>query len=87
MEPQAAKHSISEQNLVNTDNEVGIKRLSSKAKAESECESSSRKAKIIVLTECPTTTEPCAIYYTDTLSQSLLIVCKNPRHTHNDGGD
>ena len=101
MEPktQAVKPSIPEQNLVNTDdNEVGIKRLFSKAKAklklklklesesESECESEegiSRKTKIIVLTECPTTTEPCAIYYTDTLSQSLLIVCKNAKHTTN----
>ena len=33
---------------------------------------------IITVTECPT--EPCAVYYTDTLSQSLLVICKNKKH-------
>jgi hypothetical protein len=33
---------------------------------------------IITVTEC--LTEPCAIYYTDTLSQSLLVICKNKKH-------
>jgi hypothetical protein len=37
-----------------------------------------RKEPIIILTECPT--EPCHIRYTDVLSQSLLIVCKNSKH-------
>jgi hypothetical protein len=34
---------------------------------------------LITLTECPA--ELCAVYYTDTWSQSLLIVCRNPKHT------
>ena len=33
---------------------------------------------IITVTECPT--EPCAVYYTDTLSHSLLVICKNKKH-------
>jgi hypothetical protein len=33
----------------------------------------------IRITECPT--DPCAIYYTDAISQSILVVCKNPKHT------
>lgn len=33
----------------------------------------------IKITECPT--DPCAIYYTDAISQSILVVCQNPKHT------
>jgi hypothetical protein len=75
LEPKSAKPSISsEDNLINSadaEDKESIKRLS-----RAGCENT--KADVVVLTECPT--KPCAIYYTDTLSQSLLIVCKNPKH-------
>jgi uncharacterized protein YycO len=35
----------------------------------------------IIITECPT--EPCAIYYTDTFSQSILIICRSQKHATN----
>jgi hypothetical protein len=72
LEPQTAKPSMPEKNLVTIDNPKSIKKLS-KAAYES------RQA--IVLNECPT--EPCEIYYTDALSESFLIVCKSPKHLDN----
>jgi hypothetical protein len=35
----------------------------------------------IIITKCPT--ETCSGFYTDTLSESIVIECKDPRH-HND---
>lgn len=69
MDPQAAKRSIPEDNLVNTDNKVDIKSLS-----KAECKS--RKAVIITKCLC----EPCPRVYTDTISESILIECKDPHH-------
>jgi hypothetical protein len=40
---------------------------------------------IITITECPT--EPCAVYYTDALSQSFLVICKNKKHAYSDMPD
>jgi hypothetical protein len=40
-----------------------------------------QRPRIITITECPT--EPCEIFYTDTLSQSILIECKNLKHKTN----
>ena len=40
---------------------------------------------IIQVTECPT--EPCAIYYTDSLSQSILVICKNKKHADSHSPD
>jgi hypothetical protein len=37
-----------------------------------------QQSRIITITECPT--EPCAVYYTDSLSQSVLVICRNPKH-------
>ena len=42
-------------------------------------------AQIITVSECPT--EPCAIYYTDSLSQSILVICKNKKHAHSNPPD
>jgi hypothetical protein len=75
LDPQAAKRSIPEDNLVNTDNKVCIKRLS-----KAECKS--RKAVIITKCLC----EPCPRVYTDTISESILIECKDPKHNCTDGG-
>jgi hypothetical protein len=36
------------------------------------------KESIVILNECPTV--PCQVYYTDALSESLLIICKSPKH-------
>jgi PIN domain nuclease of toxin-antitoxin system len=35
---------------------------------------------VVTLTNCPT--EPCAIFYTDAISQSILVICKDARHTN-----
>ena len=70
MDPQAAKHSTPEDDLVSTDNKIGIKSIS---KTERE----SRKA--VVITKC--LCEPCPIFYTDTISGSIFIECRDPRHT------
>jgi hypothetical protein len=40
---------------------------------------------IIIVTEC--LTEPCPVYYTDSLSQSILVICKNKKHTDSDPPD
>jgi hypothetical protein len=32
----------------------------------------------ILITKC--LTDPCSIFYTDTISESILIECKDPRH-------
>jgi hypothetical protein len=32
----------------------------------------------IIITKC--LSDPCPIFYTDTMSQSILIECKDPRH-------
>ena len=64
--------------LVNNDIKRPIK-MTSKAKSGSEW---IRNADVVVITKCPTT--PCAIYYTDTLSQSLPVLCINPKHTDAD---
>jgi hypothetical protein len=52
----------------------------------------SRKADVIVIMEC--LSDPCPGFYTDSLSQSLLVVCKDPKHTsttsnshNNENGD
>lgn len=37
-----------------------------------------QQPRIIRITEC--LSEPCALYYTDTISQSTLIICQNPKH-------
>jgi len=37
-----------------------------------------QQSKIITVTECPT--EPCTVYYTDALSQSVLVICRNRKH-------
>lgn len=70
MDPQAAKHSIPEENPASTDNRVSIKRLFKPGR-------DSRKA--VVITKC--LCEPCSIFYTDTISGSIFIECRDPRHT------
>jgi hypothetical protein len=67
--PQVAKHSIPESNLVSTDDKEAIKRLSKQA---------SQNRKLVVITKC--LCDPCPEFYTDTLSESILIRCKDPRH-------
>jgi hypothetical protein len=67
LDPQAAKRSIPEDNLVNTDNKVCIKRLSN-----------AEFRKLVVITKC--LCEPCPRVYTDTISESILIECKDPKH-------
>jgi hypothetical protein len=37
--------------------------------------------KHVIITKC--LSDPCPRFYTDTLSQSILIECKNPRHKTN----
>lgn len=32
----------------------------------------------IIITQCPT--EPCRHFYTDTITESILIECRDPRH-------
>ncbi len=39
-----------------------------------------QQRRIITLATCPT--EPCCIYYTDSISQSLFIICKDKRHAN-----
>ena len=71
MEPQAAQHSIPEDNLLVTNNaKEPIKRL-----PNADTKSENR----IVITQC--LCDPCPGLYTDTLSESILIECKDPRHT------
>ena len=47
--------------------------------------SSKSNNRYIKITECPT--EPCAIFYTDAISQSIVVVCENPKHTYNTDTD
>ena len=71
MDAQAAQHSIPEDILPITNNaKVPIKRLSN-----ADIQSENR----IVITQC--LCDPCLGLYTDTLSESFLIECKDPRHT------
>lgn len=41
-------------------------------------EEEQERPRIIKITEC--LSKPCAVYYTDTLSESVLIICENPQH-------
>jgi hypothetical protein len=61
-----------------TDNKESIK-----GPYKTECDS--RQRDVIITTEC--LTDPCPGFYTDALSQSLLVVCKNPKHTGADTYD
>ena len=40
--------------------------------------SQSRKT-LVVITKC--LCDPCPVFYTDTISESILIRCKDPRHS------
>jgi hypothetical protein len=70
LDPHAAKHSTPDENLVNSNNKVGIKRIS-KAQYDN--------SKVIVITKC--LCEPCPRFYTDTISESIFVECRDPRHT------
>jgi len=72
LDPQAAKHSTPEDNPVINGNRASIKSL-----FKSECES----RKTVIITKC--LCEPCPIFYTDTISGSIFIKCRDPRHTFN----
>jgi hypothetical protein len=68
--PQAAQRSIPEENLLaSNDTKESIKRLSN-------TQSDFRKK--VVITKC--LCDPCPGLYTDTISESLLIECRDPRH-------
>jgi hypothetical protein len=76
LDPQAAQHSIPEENLLaSNDAKESIKRLFN---ADNEFR------KIVVITKC--LGEPCPRFYTDTLSESIFIECRDPRHTCSDAG-
>lgn len=75
MPPQAAKTSIPEENLVSNNAKESIKRLSN-------VESKFRKK--VVVTKC--LSDPCPGFYTDTLSESILIECRDPMHDSCDDG-
>jgi hypothetical protein len=76
LDPQAAQHSIPEDNLLATNNaKEPIKRL-----PNADTKSENR----IVITQC--LCDPCPGLYTDTISESLLIECRDPRHSCSDGG-
>ena len=75
MDPQAARHSIPKENPVNSDNKVDIKSLSK----------SGWSRKVVLITKC--LCEPCPRFYTDTISESIFIECRDPRHTSHDRGE
>jgi hypothetical protein len=52
--------------------------ISSSAPIVAEDKKQEQQPRIITITKC--LSEPCAIFYTDTLSQSILIECKDPKH-------
>ena len=68
MYPQAAKRSIPE-DLVNIDDEESIKRLSKEE---------GKRKKAVVITKC--LQDNCTGWYTDTISESLIIQCRDARH-------
>jgi hypothetical protein len=71
LDPQAAQHSIPEDSLLTTNNvKESIKRLS---------DAVTKVRKVVVISRC--LCDPCPGFYTDTLSESILIECKDPRHT------
>ena len=71
-----AQCSIPEENLLATNNaKESVKRLS-----KTDIESRKR----VVITKC--LCNPCPRFYTDTLSESLLIECR-AMHTSGDGGE
>jgi hypothetical protein len=70
LDPHAAKHSIPNDNLVTIDNKVCAKRIS-------KIEPGSRR--IVIITKC--LCDPCPRFYTDTVSESIFIECRDPRHT------
>ena len=70
LDAQAAKHSTPEDNPVSTDGRASIKKIS---------KSGYESKKTIIITRC--LCEPCPLFYTDTISGSILIKCRDPRHT------
>jgi hypothetical protein len=74
--PQAAKPSIPEDSLLaSNDVKESIKSIST-------ADSESRKK--VVITKC--LCDPCPLFYTDAISESILIECRDPRHVCSDGG-
>jgi len=77
LEPRTAKSSIPEENLLvnKIDYKQSIKKLSN-------ADTKSRKR--VLITEC--LCDPCPRFYTDTISESIIIECKNSKHIC-DGGE
>lgn len=68
MDPQAAKHSTPESDLANIHNREPIKSLSNV-----------QRKKVVIITKC--LCDPCPVFYTDSIFESLLIECKDLRHS------
>jgi hypothetical protein len=75
LDPQAAQHSTSEENLLISNN--GNEPIKKLFNADTE----SRKK--VVITEC--LCDPCPRFYTDIFG-SILMECRDPRHTSCDDG-
>ena len=74
MEVPAAKQPIPSKNKANTDNINLVKNLSK--------DRENKQRQQVIITKC--LSQPCPIYYTDTLSESILIECKDPSHDQNE---
>ena len=70
MDPQAAKNSIPNDNLAFIDHDDSIKSLPQEVL---------QHKKAIVITQC--LCDPCPKYYTDVISESILICCNDMKHT------
>jgi hypothetical protein len=77
LEPEAAKPSIPEENVLvdNNNTKQSIKSLSN---------ADNKFRKRVIITKC--LCEPCPRFYTDTISESIIIECKNSKHIC-DGGE
>jgi hypothetical protein len=71
MRPQAAKYSTPEEDPVNIDGRESIKNLSKEKQEKG-------NKKTVVITKC--LVYPCPIFYTDTISESIMIECRDPIH-------
>jgi hypothetical protein len=75
LEAEAARPSIPEENLLDSNNaKESIKRLSN---------ADTQFRKTVVITEC--LCDPCPGFYTDSISESILIECRDPIHSCCDG--
>ena len=74
MDPHLAKHSTLNDVLAGTHNQLDIKKVSKAGR---------RNRREVVITKC--LHDPCAGFYTDTISGSIFIRCNDPRHTFNGG--